>query len=190
MKKFFITITLAFAACLILNAQVSYNASSAKIEIAGTSTLHDWSMASNKANCNASFQFDGSTLIKLSSLSFLLTAESIKSDHSGMDKNAYKALHTAKFPQISFKCISANIRSNGPNTYLINANGNLAISGVTKDVQLVSVAKVNPGDMSINTSGSFKIKMSEYNVERPTLMFGTVKVGDEVTVNYNVILNK
>jgi polyisoprenoid-binding protein YceI len=190
MKKLSITCILALAIYIVANAQVPYNAASAKIEIAGTSTLHDWSMASNKANCNASFAFDGASLVRLSSLSFILSAESIKSDHTAMDKNAYKALHTVKFPQISFNCISANVHSNGPNTYIISANGNLAISGVKKDVHLESIAKVNPADLSISTSGSFKIKMSDFNVERPSVMFGTVKVGDEITVNYNVVLKK
>jgi polyisoprenoid-binding protein YceI len=157
MKKAVITMILVFAVSVVIHAQVAYNTSSAKIEITGTSTLHDWSMASEKAYCNASFKFDGANLINLSSLSFVISVQSLKSDHNGMDKNAYKALRAEKYPLISFNSSYANIHSNSPNSYVISANGKLTISGVTKDVWLVGVTRVNPDDMSISTTGFFKI---------------------------------
>jgi hypothetical protein len=35
-----------------------------------------------------------------------------------------------------------------------------------------------------------RIKMSEYNVEPPSFMFGAMKTGDEITVKFNVTLKK
>jgi polyisoprenoid-binding protein YceI len=175
---------------VLLNAQARYHASFSKISVAGTSTLHDWDMASEKANCDISFNFDGANITGLSSLVFTVQAESLKSDHKGMDKNAYKALKTEKYPAISFTSNYANVRSNGPNSYVISAKGKLSISGVTKEVWLAGVSTINPADMSIQTAGSAKIKMSEYSVEPPSFMFGAMKTGDEITVKFNVTLKK
>jgi len=175
---------------LFLNAQVSYHASYSKISIAGTSTLHDWDMASEKANCDISFNFDGANITGLSSLLFTVQAETLKSDHKGLDKNAYKALNVEKFPEISFSSNYANIRSNGANSYVVSAKGKLTISGVTKDVWLAGVTTINPADMSVQTTGSLKMKMSEYNVEPPSFMFGAMKTGDEIMVKFNVNLKK
>jgi polyisoprenoid-binding protein YceI len=73
---------------------------------------------------------------------------------------------------------------------VISAKGKLTIAGVSKDVWLAGVTTVNPADMSVQTVGSLKIKMSEYNVEAPSFMFGAMKTGDEVSVQFNVTLKK
>jgi polyisoprenoid-binding protein YceI len=190
MKRLFFTTLLMVSTVVFLNAQVKYQASYTKIAIAGTSTLHNWNMASEKANCDISFNFDGANITGLSSLIFTVQAETLKSDSKGLDKNAYKALNVGKHPEISFTSNFANIRSNGPNSYLISAKGKLTISGVSKEVWLAGVSTVNPADMSVQTICSDKIKISEYNVEPPSFMFGAMKTGNEITVKFTVTLKK
>ena len=190
MKQLTLTIVLATILTAALHAQVKYHASYSKVTIEGTSTLHDWDMASEKANCDIAFSFDGVSITGLSSLVFTVDAGSLKSHHSGMDKNAYKALNSDKYPEISFASSYANIRPSGTNSYMISAKGKLIIAGVSKDIWIVGVTTVNPADMSVQTIGSAKIKMSEFNVEPPSFMFGAMKTGDEITVKFNVTLKK
>jgi polyisoprenoid-binding protein YceI len=190
MKRLIVATLLMMSLSVWLNAQVKYHASYTKISIAGTSTLHNWDMESEKANCDISFNFDGANITGLSSLLFTVEAESLKSDSKGLDKNAYKALDVGKHPEISFSSNYANIRSNGPNSYVISAKGKLTISGVSKEVWVAAVSTVNPADLSIQTAGSAKIKMTEYNVTPPSFMFGAMKTGDEITVKFNVALKK
>ena len=190
MKRLILATLLMMSLSVWLNAQVKYHASYTKISVAGTSTLHNWDMESEKANCDISFNFDGANITGLSSLLFTVEAESLKSDSKGLDKNAYKALDVGKHPEISFSSNYANIRSNGPNSYVISAKGKLTISGVSKEVWVAAVSTVNPADLSIQTAGSAKIKMTEYNVTPPSFMFGAMKTGDEITVKFNVTLKK
>jgi polyisoprenoid-binding protein YceI len=190
MKRIIFLALLTLSLSALVNAQTKYHASYTKVAIAGTSTFHDWDMISEKANCDISFNFDGVNITGLSSLLFTVKSETLKSDHKGMDKNAYKALNTEKFPDISFTSSYANIRPNGPNNYIVSAKGKMTISGTTKEVWLAANCTVNPQDMSIQSTGSLKIKMTEYNVEPPTFMFGAMKTGDEITVKYNVNLKK
>ncbi len=190
MKRLLLTTCLTTILAVVLNAQVKYHASYTKVAVAGTSTFHDWDMTSEKADCDVSFNFDGVNITGLSSLAFTVDAQSLKSEHKGMDKNAYKALNTEKFPLISFNSSYANIRANGANSYVISAKGRLTISGTTKEVWLAGVTTINPVDMSVQTSGQLKLKMSEYNVQPPSFMFGAMKTGDEITVKFNVTLKK
>ena len=190
MKQLTLTIVLATILTAALHAQVKYHASYSKVAIEGTSTLHDWDMASEKANCDIAFSFDGVSITGLSSLVFTVDAGSLKSHHSGMDKNAYKALNSDKYPEISFASSYANIRPSGTNSYMISAKGKLIVAGVSKDIWIVGVTTVDPADMSMQTTGSAKIKMSEFNVEPPSFMFGAMKTGDEITVKFNVTLKK
>src|SRR5215831_15587701 len=127
MKKIFLALLLLVAMTTAINAQTKYHASYTKVAINGTSTMHDWDMASNKANCDIAFMFDGANITGLSSLVFTVQAQSLKSDHSGMDKNAYKALNADKYPDISFVSNYANIKPNGSNSYVVSAKGKLSI---------------------------------------------------------------
>lgn len=171
-------------------AQVKYETSGPILKIEGTSSLHDWNMTSKEGVCSAAFDFDGAKLTDMLSLAFSVRAETLKSSTKGLNRNAYKAMNTAKYPTITFISNHASVRSNGANSYVINAKGKLTISGVTKEVWVPVTCTVNPADMSIQANGSYKIKMSEYKITPPSFMFGAMKTGDELTVKFNLALKK
>lgn len=169
------------------HAQVSYVGNGLKVVIEGTSNIHDWEMESNQASCNANFQMNGNAITGLNNLSLNLLAESLKSGKGAMDKNTYKAMVTDKYPRISFVVSQANTKASGANTYTISAKGKLSISSGVKDVWIAANCTVNP-DKSISVAGSYKLNMSEYNVTPPSIMFGSIVVGDPITVKFNFVL--
>jgi YceI-like domain len=152
------------------------------IVIAGTSTMHDWTMTSKESTYNAVFETnaDGTPSL-LKSVNVTIPAESLKSGKGAMDKNAYKALKTEQNKQISFQLTSSKIAGNK-----ITCSGNLTISGNTKPVDVDVTYDVKNGNMVCK--GSRKIKMTDYKVEPPSFMFGSVTTGDEITVTFEVTL--
>lgn len=153
------------------------------ITITGTSTLHDWTMNSDQANLQATIETDGNgTPTKLASLSVNIPAESLKSGKSAMDKNAYTALKTDKNKQIIYQLTSSII-----NGKTISNSGNLTIAGTSKQTSVEATFEVL-GDGSLKFKGSKKIVMSEYNVEPPSFMFGSVKTGDDIILTFEIIL--
>jgi polyisoprenoid-binding protein YceI len=59
------------------------------------------------------------------------------------------------------------------------------MAGKTKQVTLTVKVKTLPnGDLQL--TGSYPIKMTEYSIEPPTAMMGAIKVGEEVTVNFDL----
>lgn len=166
-----------------LVAQSTYRQSSdSYITIAGTSTLHEWTMTSLQAAVQAAFEVDEKGIpSQLKSLNVSVPAETLKSAHKAMDKNAYSALKVDKFKDIAFTLASASIQNE-----LVKCVGNLSISGVTKSINIEATCK--PKDKSLRCTGSKAIKMSDYKVEAPSFMFGTVKTGDEITISFNIEL--
>lgn len=189
MKRLLFTMLLTIITAALF-AQNKYRASAITIKMEGTSTLHDWHMTSQEAVTNVSFNFNGSSLSAMPSLTFTIPVETLKSGTKALNKNAYKALNSGKYPAITFTSGYANIRSEGPNKYTMNVQGKLNIAGVTRDVVLVVGCQVNPANMTIETSGSCKIKMTDYKVEPPSFMFGAMRTGDEVVVKFNATLSK
>ena len=184
---------LLFSLSLVINAgaQVKYHTKDdLNLLISGTSTLHEWDMKAAKGEVNAVFTFDAKGQITgLSSLTVTVPAEALKSEHSGMDKNAYKALKTSANPTITFVLTSATVTPIDANSVTVKATGKLTIAGFTKEIVLVTVCKVN-ADKSVTVSGSQKISMTDYKVEPPTFMFGAVKTGNDITLKLSLTIRK
>ena len=178
------TTMLSFSTKGILN-DTKYRSQNLQIVINGTSTLHDWDMKSSKGTADVNFEFAGDKLTGISGLNFNMPAESLKSEHSMMDKNAYKALKTDDNKNISFVQTSATVSPIDATTYQLKLMGKLTIAGTTKVTDLVATAKYNATDKSFVVSGTKKFKMSEFGVKPPTVMMGTIKTGDPLTVTFN-----
>jgi polyisoprenoid-binding protein YceI len=186
-----ITCTLLVYSVSIFNtvtSQTTYqSAGPVKISIEGTSNIHDWEMKADKGNSTAVFLTDGNGAINgLSSLTFTMPVESLKSEHAAMDKNAYKAMRTDKYTSLTFTVLSASIKPAG-NSYQVNSRGRLTISGVSRDVDVTAICTIN-ADKSISVNGSYKLKMTAYNVTPPSIMLGAIKTGDDITVKFNLLL--
>jgi hypothetical protein len=168
-------------------AQVKYHAKDdLNIVVSGTSSLHDWDMKTSKGESNATIILNNDgQLTGLIALNFTVPAEALKSDHKSMDNNAYKAMKTDKNVAISYTLSSATVKPDGS----IKCQGKLSIAGTTLDAGLTASALVN-ADKTISVKGSKKISMKEFNMEPPTFMLGTIKTGNDVTVQFNLTLRK
>ena len=174
---------------LLASAQIRYTGAGADLVISGTSTLHNWIMKSARADCTATIESNTSGEIKgLSALSFSTPATSLKSDHTSMDKNAYKALKTDKDPTISFTMTAVSVAPATAGS-TVNVKGKLTIAGATRDEDLVAVCKTN-ADNSITVTGTKKISMNDYQIKPPTFGFGTIKTGNDIVLTFHLTLKK
>jgi polyisoprenoid-binding protein YceI len=185
MKRFATIFSSVFVLLLIYNegnAQRTYTLSSnPDLKVAGTSTIHDWHMTSSKATGKAEMTQGADGASAITSLSITMPVESLKSGKGQMDTNAYKALKTDKYPDIRFELTEvASI-----NGSIIKAKGKLTISGSSKTFSLDVTQKLVGN--TIEFSGTLPIKFSEFNVEPPTAIFGTIKTGDALQLSFTVI---
>jgi polyisoprenoid-binding protein YceI len=67
----------------------------------------------------------------------------------------------------------------------MNLNGQLTISGNTRDITLVASSHKNADGTQV-LSGSKNIKMTEWGITPPKYMLGMMKVYDDLTINYSV----
>ncbi|WP_281615549.1 YceI family protein [Flammeovirga sp. SubArs3] len=169
-----------FSSLLAQTKNFSKENSSVKIE--GTSSLHDWHCDVTEVTGSINANIDGNTISSIDALDLTFVVKSIKSGKGAMDKNIYSALKEKSNPQITFKMSSATISGN-----VVTAQGKLTIAESTQDVTLTANAAVD-GDQ-VKFEGKTSFKMSQYSVEPPTAMFGTITTGDEVSIIYDVTFN-
>ena len=165
--------------------EVNFHSQSLNISISGTSSLHDWEMKSDKGRCEVILQIDNaSKLTGISKLNFTLPAESLKSGHGTMDNNTYKALKTDNYKSIEFKYSSAKISQINPANYQLSVNGKLSIAGSVRETEILATVRYNAEDKSYTVTGKKDLRMTDYNVKPPTVMFGTIKTGNDISISF------
>lgn len=174
-----------------LYAQGTYKLNGAKenvVKVSGKSNVHDWAMTAQNPICEADFgelSAAENTPKSLTSLSFSVNAKSLKSEHSSMDNRTYKVIKADEFPKITFKQISAVITPVSKGKFSIKTTGSLTIAGVSKTVTLQVNGTVNQ-DHSITCTGTQKLKLTDYSIQPPSFMLGAMKVGDELSIAFNL----
>ncbi len=174
-----------------LSSAQTYKVSDAasNLVVEGTSNIHDWEVTAKDFSGTLKAEFTDNRLVEIESLDFEVIAESLKSGKSAMDKNTYKALVTDKYPKITYTLQKVNaIENMADNTYKIKTSGYLTITGTKKPVDLTFNATVN--DYSISLAGNKTIKMSDYKIDPPTALFGTITTGDELQIKFKTVFNK
>ena len=99
------------------------------------------------------------------------------SGNSNRDSNMLTYLDVFQHPDVMF--VSNEIFVEGINASI---KGKLTFHGITKDINLTADISFNDG---FNAEGSFIILLSEYEVERPVLLF--IKVADEMKLESHIV---
>ncbi|NMM48773.1 YceI family protein [Marinigracilibium pacificum] len=166
-----------------LLAQYKVDSKNSELTVLGTSSLHDWEIVAETLEGNANFDLTGG-LKAVNNLSFDVVVNSMKSGKSGMDKNTYDALNEKKYKNVSYKLTKANKITPSGGKYKVDATGNLSIAGKSKSVNMV--VTVTPSGSTVSIAGSYKMKMTDFGIDPPTAVFGTIKTGDEIEIKFNV----
>ncbi|HLO90701.1 MAG: YceI family protein [Chloroflexota bacterium] len=172
---------------LSLLAQHTYEVKSHSLVVAGTSNLHDWTANAEKVAGNFKLQVNNGKIASVNGVEIKVDAKSLKgSKGSIMDSKIEDALDAKKNPYISFKSNSGAVTEKA-GSYKITANGVLTIAGVSQNITVDANGKVLPnGDVEF--TGTKKLKMTDYKVDPPTAMLGTLTTGDDITLTFKVVL--
>jgi polyisoprenoid-binding protein YceI len=156
--------------------------SKTEASVVGTSSLHDWESEVENVSGSGDFTLENGEVKEIKNLNIVFKSKSIESGKSKMNSITYDALMADKFPNITFKLNSVEKISGNQ----ITASGNLTIAKQTKPVTVKGVVQVEGNAITI--TGNKQIDMTQFGIEPPTAMFGTIKVGKDVNVLYTIQL--
>ncbi|TCN72205.1 YceI family protein [Acetobacteroides hydrogenigenes] len=171
-------------------AQVRYTIKTQKVEIVGTSNIHDWTASVGKLSGISDFYVENNTITGIKSAVVDVDANSLAgSKGSIMDKKIKECFDSENYPRIKFVLSKINGVQTSGNVSTINLTGNITIKTTTIPVDFVVKATTQGnGDIEVRTSR--RIKMSDFNLKPPTALLGTLKTANDVTLNIYLLLKK
>jgi polyisoprenoid-binding protein YceI len=102
-----------------------------------------------------------------------------------MNEHMRKALKVSENKTIEFRLDDYDV-ARGDDGISGTINGTLVLGGVSKTIAMKATGKDEGG--MLHVTGTYDLTMTEYGIKPPTLMFGRIKVGEKVTVKYDLLL--
>src|SRR5574341_175859 len=97
-----------------------------------------------------------------------------------------EVLESAKHQKIAFKSVSvSDVKQTGNDSYSFTLNGDLTLHGVTKRIAVPVNATITP--QQLRATGKYTLKQTDYGIKPYSAAGGTIKVKNEVVVNFNIV---
>jgi len=122
----------------------------------------------------------------VSTIEVTVPAQKLECRNGTMNEHMRKALKAKEFPTVVFRATSYDLARTSESVG-VTLNGTLTLGGVEKPITVNAQAK--PGaDGTLVVSGTREVRMTEFGLKPPTLMLGTMKVDEKITVGFEVVL--
>ena len=154
-----------------------------RLWLEGTSTVRSFKCNATKLDVAVMAETEQGPTEMVKSAALTVPVAQLDCGNKTMNEHMRKALKAEANPQITWKMTSYTV--SGSNVVI---NGKLTIAGKENAVELRGTGTAENG--TIRFKGSKQFKMTEYGVKPPTLMLGTMKVGDPVTVSFDLVLSE
>ena len=153
-----------------------------EVSVVGTSTIHDWESEVENVKGSAIFEINNGMITSIKDLDVTIRSESIESGKSKMNSLTYEALKSENFPNILFQLTEVKEITGSK----VIVTGDLMIAGVKRKISVQGLLE-SEGD-TITITGAKKIDMTEYDIDPPSAMFGTIQVGKDVNILFTLKL--
>jgi len=184
----------AFLAAGASRPPVSYTfePTMSEMSVEGGSTLHDWSCPieslDGSLNVDTAHTSQGAPISGLTRTQVSVPVDAIQCDKDTMNEKLREALQMNSYPEVYFSLKDAQVSAlpdSGATWFRVDATGELILAGERRQIEIpVQGTKLDNGNLRL--TGSHTIRLSDYDIDRPSAMLGTITVSKEVTVNFDV----
>lgn len=164
-----------------------------KLSVEGTSTVRDWKC--DAATIEATVTGAGAAAtapakeVGAAAKRAQLTIPVAQLDcHNGtMNEHMRKALKANDHKAIEYRIATWELTPRGDDSASVKTSGTLVMAGAEKPITVDLAAKRGTAG-SWELTGSKTLKMTEWGIKPPSLMLGTMKVRDPVTIRFELVM--
>lgn len=193
-------LTLAFTAGTPAQEMTRFAAvpGKSKVQIDGTSTIHDWIVESHlvvgSVELDPTFPTDpaekpaaaGKVNAKVD---LSIPVRQLKSGKKPMDEVMYEAMNQKTFPKIEYhltEMVLKEIPAASSATLQFDTKGELTVSGVTNKISMpVTMQRIDKTQLRF--TGSTALKMTSYGIKPPApkIALGFITTGDDIKITFD-----
>ena len=161
-----------------------------ELSISGTSNVHDFHCKTNKINAyidvDPGYTKDLTKVARpIVSVKVNIAVKSLSCGNRKMDENMYATLKADQNQLIRYTLSGYDILNGSATAFAAKTNGTLTILGTDKTLAMkVDATRLAEGKAT--AEGEETLLMSDFGIKPPSFMFGTMKVGNEVKVKFNL----
>ncbi len=161
-----------------------------ELSISGTSNVHDFHCKTNKINAyidvDPGYTKDLTKVTRpIVSVKVNIAVKSLSCGNKKMDENMYATLKADQNQLIRYTLSGYDILNGSATAFAAKTNGTLTILGKDKIVAMkVDAMRLTEGKAT--AAGEETLLMSDFGIKPPSFMFGTMRVGNEVKVKFNL----
>ena len=159
-----------------------------RLTISGGSTVRAWSCstATIRGGVRTVAGSSGTAIADLPAgthqVVLTIPVSSIDCRNGTMNGHLRRALREERNPEIRFEMSRYTVSAAGQ----VSAEGSVTVAGRTTPIRVN--ATVEPAPEGARATGQVQLRMTQLGVEPPTLMMGTLKVHDPITIEFDVYL--
>jgi polyisoprenoid-binding protein YceI len=162
-----------------------------KLWVEGTSSIRSFSCQAGEVK--ATVEASGSNAVArlmtgekaVESVNVVVPSEKLDCGNGTMNEHMRKAIKAEEAPTIAFHVTSYDMTKEA-NGVAGKLTGTLSLGGKTKTITVPATGVMESG--ALHVTGSYPLAMSDYDLKAPSLMFGRIKVRDQVTVKFDLLL--
>ena len=166
--------------------------SSAKVTLSGTSSVLDWSAATDRArtrNVKVTKDLPGGDYFwvgviqpgAVESFEVVVPVADLKSDRDNFSADMHAALKADTHPNIVFTLTRMEKKLGGA-----KAIGMLDVAGVRREITLDLFTSLRDGKLLVK--GTLDLLMTDFGIAPPTAMMGMLKTDPKVTIRFETVL--
>lgn len=160
-----------------------------RIWVTGTSSVRDFRCEAKKIDASISPGSGSTASLPIANLvetaSVAVPVSDLDCSNGTMNGHMRKALKSEQHPKLGWTMSSYTVDAAGQ----IVLNGRLSIAGTELPIEFRGTAQ-DASDGRVRVTASREIKMSDWGVKPPSLMLGTMKVHDPVTIGIDVLVKR
>lgn len=163
-----------------------------KLWFEGKSTVRDWSCKATKLDAAIEAEsgavaavLAGTKAVTTVTLTVPIDKIDCQNNNGTMQGHMKKALNAEKHPAITFALTGYDLTTGAATAGTLQ--GTLTINGVAKPVSFPVEFTEGAGG-ALRMQGQYPLTMTEWNVQPPKLMLGTLKVNPLITVHIDLLL--
>lgn len=118
-------------------------------------------------------------------LRITVPADKLECGNGTMNEHMRKAIKLKDNPIIEFTMSGYDV-SKAADGVTGTLTGTLKLGGVTKTIAVPAAARSEGS--ALHVTGAYELKMSDFDLTPPSLMFGRIKVRDDLSVKFDLLL--